>query len=404
MIQNRKSFSYNPDKDESFQAASDAAMSAVSRAAARRNMLYSDSNKAQMGQASMALVPQFEAAAYNKYQQEGNDLTTLLTSLQGLENKAYGQYRDKVGDIVDADQTAYDRGRDAKADMDAEITAAKADKANLENRERTDFLNTIGQYGENYQARINEIANDGDPSNDYQISYLKIARQEKIANQKAAEEKAAVAKTEAEAQMYKDTLELWKEYGVATQQIADIIGVPVGAVTADYDVKSLNALISQANAETSRMNAETARINAEKTKSDGQASERVNQLFTLMMQNPNPEQWLEYSAGQGLTVDEYKALKAMLPKVEEKKSTFTTDDYVKQAQAMLNADTVTPIAGKDAEFTKRFNAIDYLRNMTINKNISEDDLNSALDLLNISDADVDEYMRIKFPTQAAGGR
>ncbi|MFA4854181.1 MAG: hypothetical protein WC616_02390 [Candidatus Omnitrophota bacterium] len=116
-IQDRPSFSYDPAKDVGLQTAQTTAMDTVSRAAARRNMLYSDSNKSQMGKSALALVPQFEQAAFNKYAQEGQSLYDQLSALQGTEQQSYGQYRDTVGDQQFAQQFAYQQARDSIGDQ-----------------------------------------------------------------------------------------------------------------------------------------------------------------------------------------------------------------------------------------------------------------------------------------------
>jgi hypothetical protein len=103
-IQNRGSFNYDPSSDVGLQAAQESASDTVSRAAARRGMLYSDSNKSQMGKSALALVPQFEQTAFNRYQQEGQSLQDQINMLLGLENQAYGQYRDTVGDELNERQ------------------------------------------------------------------------------------------------------------------------------------------------------------------------------------------------------------------------------------------------------------------------------------------------------------
>lgn len=54
---------------------------------------------------------------------------------------------------------------------------------------RDEFLNTIGAYSNDYQAQINKVRDDGDPTNDWQIAYLNAARNQKISgiNQSKAE-------------------------------------------------------------------------------------------------------------------------------------------------------------------------------------------------------------------------
>jgi hypothetical protein len=82
--------------------------------------------------------------------------------------------------------------------------------------------------------------------NDPLIPYLQAARQQKIRDQEASQ---AGAQSEA----YDNALAMWKASGIASQSVADILGVPVGAKTADYDI--------------SQFNAQTGRINATKTSS-----------------------------------------------------------------------------------------------------------------------------------------
>jgi hypothetical protein len=86
--------------------------------------------------------------------------------------------------------------------------------------------------------------------NDPLIPYLNAERQGKI--QKQAEEQAAraAAASAAEKARYEQAFEMWKTYGVATAEIASILGVPVGARTADFNIDSINAATSRQNANT----------------------------------------------------------------------------------------------------------------------------------------------------------
>lgn len=103
-IKNRGPFSYNSGADAGLQNAQNNAIDTTSRAAARKGMLYSDSNKAAMNKAALDLVPQFEQAAFNKYQAEGTDLYNKLSSLESLDNNAYNRFN--------SDRT-FTAGRDA---------------------------------------------------------------------------------------------------------------------------------------------------------------------------------------------------------------------------------------------------------------------------------------------------
>ena len=128
---------------------------------------------------------------------------------------------------------------------DTPTLAGQQFQQNLADTNKQSWLDTIGRFSDNYQAEINRVMNDNDPSNDWQIAYLQAARQQKIQQQQAEEAAQAAAASEAQKQQYKDALELWKMYGQATPEIAAILGVPVGARTANYDIDKLNAYIDQ---------------------------------------------------------------------------------------------------------------------------------------------------------------
>jgi len=154
-IQNSK-FSYDPDEDEDLQNAQDEAMDAVSRAAARRGMLYSSSDKAQMSEAAADLVPTYKAQAYTEYQNNLNNLLSQLSTYQNLDQSAISNY-----------------------------------------------TNTLGAYANDYQAQINALTNDNDTSNDWQIPYLNAARNEKISGQ-------ATSAADAQQQAFENELALYK--------------------------------------------------------------------------------------------------------------------------------------------------------------------------------------------------
>lgn len=63
--------------------------------------------------------------------------------------------------------------------------------ANALSNEKSEFANTIGAYSNDYQAEVNKVQSDNDPSNDWKIPYLQQARNQKIAEQQAAALKAA---------------------------------------------------------------------------------------------------------------------------------------------------------------------------------------------------------------------
>lgn len=79
-----------------------------------------------------------------------------------------------------------------QAALEWEIKRANQERQKAaEDAARQDWLATIGRYADDYQAQINAVQNDGDPSNDWQIPYLQAARQNKISDLDAAAAKAA---------------------------------------------------------------------------------------------------------------------------------------------------------------------------------------------------------------------
>jgi peptidoglycan hydrolase-like protein with peptidoglycan-binding domain len=149
---------------------------------------------------SGTVLPSLISAEQTRKQNEYNNILGQLEALQGFESQNYDRYRDTVADTRAAEE-----------------------------KKVSDFLSTIGQYSDNYQARINEVTSDNDPTNDFEESYLKAYRQEKIANmqaaQAAAEEKAAEARTAAEQEAYERSVEqakLASELKYTDAQIANM--------------------------------------------------------------------------------------------------------------------------------------------------------------------------------------
>jgi hypothetical protein len=94
-----------------------------------------------------------------------------------------------------ADVTAYNRLQDTKQD----------------------YANTIGQYSADYQAQINNVLGDGDPSNDWQADYLGAARAKKIQDQKDAEAAAVAAAAKSDQQAFENDLKT-KQYNLDVQK------------------------------------------------------------------------------------------------------------------------------------------------------------------------------------------
>jgi hypothetical protein len=97
---------------------------------------------------------------------------------QALE-QAIAQYNTEQQYKLAAENQAFNQNLASKQYAD-EATAT----------EKQDYLNNIGQFYNDYQAEINNIKNDNDTSNDWQIALLQAARQKKLRDlQTATEEK-----------------------------------------------------------------------------------------------------------------------------------------------------------------------------------------------------------------------
>jgi peptidoglycan hydrolase-like protein with peptidoglycan-binding domain len=95
-IQYRQPFSYNPDTDIGFQQASKQIQNKLMLDFARRNMLYSPATGQAIGEGIAEARPQFEQAAYERYQSEGEALNNKLNVLLSLDTRSYNMYKDAI--------------------------------------------------------------------------------------------------------------------------------------------------------------------------------------------------------------------------------------------------------------------------------------------------------------------
>lgn len=133
---------------------------------------------------------------------------------QALQNKFIEQQR--LSDIARED-ARYREGLE-REDTRYQDTLSRQNESTQFNQlqnSKSEYADTVNRFYENYQAEINKVQNDGDPSNDWQISILQSARQQKIqelaqieAAQKAAEEKQRAT---AEQQAFENALKLQKQ-------------------------------------------------------------------------------------------------------------------------------------------------------------------------------------------------
>lgn len=139
-LQNRK-FNYNPNSDMGLQTAQSNAMDSVSKAAARRGMIYSDANKANMNSAALSLVPQFRNQAFSEYNQDTNNMMNNLSMYQNLDNTGYNRYRDGINDNRYDEELAYGRNYQTTRDGINDNRYADETTYNRGYQEKRDTIN-----------------------------------------------------------------------------------------------------------------------------------------------------------------------------------------------------------------------------------------------------------------------
>ena len=110
----------------------------------------------------------------------------------------------KLRELLAQEQRAGEMAEDTRRWESEFELRQQAEKDKAADALRKQFIDTIGQYANDYQARINELQNDGDPTNDWQIPYLSTARQGKI----------------------DDAMAKWQEQGYVIEDIASALGKP----------------------------------------------------------------------------------------------------------------------------------------------------------------------------------
>ena len=162
-----------------------------------------------------------------------NVIPTLAAADRARQSENYNMMANQLTMLQNADNTAYTRQRNTVADAAA-----------VQDKKLAADLSTLGQYSANYQKKINELTNDGDPSNDYLIQYLQSARQDKITTQKAATVKA---NTDATA-LARKTLVEDRTYAldkINTNSLAASRGATTAASSKDISSKGTPAQVAE---------------------------------------------------------------------------------------------------------------------------------------------------------------
>lgn len=127
-------------------------------------------------------------------------LMGLETNYQNNRNNIEKSRTNALSDVYQNAAKIRATGDTSMANAASQYYATMAQQqADSQAQARSDFLNSIGAYANDYQAQINNVTNDGDTSNDWQIGYLQAARNQKLANQ-------ATSKADADQQAFENYL------------------------------------------------------------------------------------------------------------------------------------------------------------------------------------------------------
>lgn len=181
-IMDRPAFSYDPETDPSYQQYKEqytrqgklAMEDTLGQVSARTGGLassYAGSAAQQSYNQYMSAlsdkIPELRQLAYEMYRDEGDDMRADLNMLLNLDQRRYGRYQDKLGQFntdrsfkygawsdqkereYRADETAYQRGRDALADQryDDETAYARAQDKYNKDLAAGEYMAGVGQFG-----------------------------------------------------------------------------------------------------------------------------------------------------------------------------------------------------------------------------------------------------------------
>jgi hypothetical protein len=187
-----------------------------------------------------------EARALMTAQQSGIDNAMKMAGLTGKIDVSPGV----SVPTLEAQQINTANTRNAANDKIAADERAKKDEETALNKQ----IETIGMYGNDYDAEIrrrlgmsqdDSIPYDLSKNTDPLVPYLIAARNQKVGSiaqaQKAAEDKAAVAKSAGEKAQFDAAMKVWESLGVASGWVAEAIGLPEGAQTDSYNLNRIKA-------------------------------------------------------------------------------------------------------------------------------------------------------------------
>lgn len=224
-----------------------------------------------------------------------NNVNQQASLLSNLYNTEADQYQNAVNEYMNSVNLANMKDSNYYDDISRQLDLIN-NQYNASQQEKQNTLDTLGAYSNDYQARINQLTNDNDTSNDWQIPYLQSLRNDKISSQQSAQ---AQAESDSQKQMIDLALDVFKQTGVASDWIAETLGINPGTYTADYaDKLADNYRASQSKGSSSSSDSSgddepsyntsdlitEARLLANSLYPDGYTTDQYNQVFDLLKQ------------------------------------------------------------------------------------------------------------------------
>lgn len=187
-------------------------------------------NELNKSSAINSLATNLYSQDFNMAQQKDQDYYNQINNLANLLGQQYNSELGEYQSDINQYNTIYNQSRQASQDYFdniyryLDILGAQQD---MQNSEMDRYVSNIGQFSNDYQAEINRITNDNDPSNDWQIAYLQNARNQKIAGQNSAQ-------ANAQNETYNQAMDMFAKLGYASGWVAEALGLPEGTKTASY--------------------------------------------------------------------------------------------------------------------------------------------------------------------------
>jgi hypothetical protein len=159
-----------------------------------------------------------------------NQMNQLANLLGQQYNSESGRYQADVNRYTSDYNVGRQQDQDYYNNINRQLDLLN-NQYNYQNNEQQKIIETLGAYSNDYQAQINALQNDGDTSNDWQIPYLNILRNNKITGQQQSQ---AQAEAKNQSQLQDLALAMFKELGYAEPWMADILGINPGQYTQSY--------------------------------------------------------------------------------------------------------------------------------------------------------------------------